>query len=80
MSEVQVGGNFTVYIDVCLCTEWGKCYCVQWCVSEVQREGNVTVYSDEFAVQDGWNFNVYNYVCEVQDEGNVTVYNDVCQR
>jgi len=34
-------------------------------VSEVQDEGNVTVYSD---------------VSEVQGEGNVTVYSDVCLR
>ena len=27
-------------------TVWRKCYCVQWCVYEVQGEGNVTVYSD----------------------------------
>ena len=27
-------------------TEWWKCYCVQWCVSEVQSEGNVIVYRD----------------------------------
>jgi len=62
MSEVQVGGNVTVYSDVCLryrvremllCTvmcvcgtEWWKCYCVQLCVSEVQGEGNVIVFSD----------------------------------
>ena len=32
-------------------------------MSEVQDEGNVTVYSD---------------VSEVQGEGNVTVYSDVC--
>jgi len=35
-------------------------------VSEVQGEGNVTVYSD----------NVY----EVQGGGNITVYTDVCLR
>jgi len=34
-------------------------------VSEVQGEGNVTVYKD---------------VSEVQGEGNVTVYSDVCLR
>ena len=34
-------------------------------MSEVQGEGNVTVYSN---------------VSEVHSEGNVTVYNDVCLR
>ena len=34
-------------------------------MSEVQGEGNVTLYSD---------------VSEVQGEGNVTVYSDVCMR
>ena len=34
-------------------------------MSEVQREGNVTVYSD---------------LCDVQGGGNVTVYSDVCLR
>jgi len=26
--------------------DWGKCYCIQWCVSEVQGEGNIILYSD----------------------------------
>jgi len=58
--EVQVGGNITVYIYVCMryrVTEilpstlmcvwgrgWGKCYCVQWFASEVNCGGNITVY------------------------------------
>jgi len=56
-------------------------YCVQECVSELEREGNITVYIDKFVS----NMFKESYcvewcVCEVQCEGNITVYNDVCPR
>ena len=49
-------------------------------MSELQAEGNVTVYSDVCEVQVGGNVTVYSDVCEVQGGGIDTVYSDVCLR
>ena len=41
MSELQIGGIITVFSDLILRYIVGKYYCVQFCVYEVQGEGNV---------------------------------------
>ena len=46
-------------------TVWRKCYCVQWCVYEVQSEGNVAVYS---------------YVCLRYRVREMLLYTVMCQR
>jgi len=43
VSEVQGGRNVIVYSDVCVTYRVGEVLLCQWCVSEVQGEGNVTV-------------------------------------
>jgi len=46
--EVPGGGNIIFYIDVCLRYRVGEYYCVHWCVSELQCEGIITMYSVVF--------------------------------
>ena len=65
VSEVQVGGNITVYINVCLRFKVREILICTVMFSDVQGEGNGTVYRD---------------VSEVQNEGYITVYSDMFLR
>ena len=107
---MDLGITCIVYSDVCLryrvgemllCTVmcvwgtgWEKCYCVQWCVSEVQGGRNVIVYSDVclryrvgemllctvWGTEGGKCYWEQWRVSEVHSGRNVTVYSDVCLR
>jgi len=50
---------------------------MQQCVSELQIEGNVTLYSDVSEVQGEGNIIVYSDLSELQGEGKFSLYRDM---
>jgi len=59
----------------------GKCYCVQWCVSEVDCEGNL-LWIVMCVWVSGWGkcYFVQWCVSNVQDEEHASLYTNVCLR
>jgi len=83
-------GNITEYSDFCLiyriremlhCSvvcvwgrEWRKCYCVEWCVSELQCERNFTAYNEVYITYRVREMLLCTVMCVWSPwEGNVTV-------